>query len=80
MIRGETMVEERQKRLIELYEKGVLTKEEAKACFMELEKEPDFLFVEEKTRLTFSLPNLKIFYVLHEIQWLKSLHHLNTIL
>ena len=55
------MVEERQKRLIELYEKGVLTKEEAKACFMELEEEPDFLFVEEKARLTFSLPNLKIF-------------------
>ena len=55
------MVEERQKRLIELYEKGVLTKEEAKACFMELEEEPDFLFVEEKTRLSFSLPSLKIF-------------------
>ncbi|MDO5078605.1 hypothetical protein EII38_03940 [Streptococcus minor] len=55
------MVDERQKRLIELYEKGILTKEEAKACFMELEEEPDFLFVEEKTRLSFSLPSLKIF-------------------
>ena len=51
------MVEERQKRLIERYDKGVLTKEEAKACFMELEEEPDFLVVEEKARLTFSLPN-----------------------
>lgn len=55
------MVDERQKRLIELYEKGILTKEEAKACFMELEEEPDFLFVEEKTRLSFSLLSLKIF-------------------
>lgn len=55
------MAVERQKRLIELYEKGVLTKEEAKACFMELEEEPDFLFVEEKTRLNFSLPSLKVF-------------------
>lgn len=55
------MLEEKQKRLIELYEKGVLTKEEAKACFMELEEAPDFLFVEEKARLGFSLPSLKIF-------------------
>lgn len=55
------MAKEQQKRLIELYEKGVLTKEEAKACFMELEEKPDFIFVEEKSRLTFSLPSLKIF-------------------
>ena len=67
------MVEERQKRLIELYEKGVLTKEEAKACFMELEEEPDFLFVEEKTRLSFSLPSLKILIEFDGIQHFKPI-------
>ncbi len=55
------MVSEKQKRLLELYEKGVLTKEEAKACFMELEEESDFLFVEEKERLSFTLPSFKVF-------------------
>lgn len=55
------MVSEKQKRLLELYEKGVLTKEEAKACFMELDEEVDYLFVEEKAHLTFTLPSLKVF-------------------
>lgn len=55
------MLAEHQKRLLELYEKGVLTKEEARSCFMELEDEVDFLFEEEKSRLAFTLPSLKVF-------------------
>lgn len=55
------MAQDQQKRLIELYEKGILTKEEARACFLELEESPDFLFVEEKTKMTFTLPSLKVF-------------------
>lgn len=55
------MTQKREERLIELYEKGVLTKEEARACFLELDLKPDFLFVEEKSKLNFSLPSLKVF-------------------
>ncbi|HEL1639755.1 TPA: hypothetical protein TXL57_000660 [Streptococcus suis] len=55
------MAQEQQERLIELYEKGVLTKEEARACFLEFEDRPDVLFVEEKTKLSFTLPSLKVF-------------------
>lgn len=55
------MAREAQKRLIELYEKGVLTKDEARACFLEFDEEPDFLVEEEKPRLSFTLPSLKIF-------------------
>lgn len=55
------MAREPQKRLIELYEKGVLTKEEARACFLEFDEEPDFLVEKEKPRLSFTLPSLKIF-------------------
>ncbi|MGT2910557.1 hypothetical protein ACVR1I_02440 [Streptococcus cameli] len=62
------MGQEQQKRLIELYEKGVLTKEEAKACFLELEEAPDFVFVEEKARLAFTIPSLKVFATSKEKQ------------
>ncbi|HEL2110381.1 TPA: hypothetical protein U2C91_001966 [Streptococcus suis] len=55
------MTQKREERLIELYEKGVLTKEEARACFKEMNQEPDFLFVEEKEKLNFSLPIFKVF-------------------
>ncbi|MGQ7337969.1 hypothetical protein HPA05_01400 [Streptococcus suis] len=55
------MAQKREERLIELYEKGVLTKEEARACFKEMNQEPDFLFVEEKEKLNFSLPIFKVF-------------------
>lgn len=55
------MAQEQQERLIELYEKGVLTKEEARACFLKFEERPDVLFVEEKTKLNFTLPSLKVF-------------------
>ncbi|MER0122685.1 hypothetical protein ABPH35_03770 [Streptococcus sp. ZJ93] len=55
------MAQEPQKRLIELYEKGILTKEEARACFLEFDEELDFLVEEEKPRLSFTLPRLKIF-------------------
>ncbi|HFU4202584.1 TPA: hypothetical protein ACGO8F_000150 [Streptococcus suis] len=55
------MAQEQQERLIELYEKGVLTKEEARACFLEFEERPDVLFVEEKTKMSFTLPSLKVF-------------------
>ncbi len=55
------MTQTQEERLIELYEKGVLTKEEARACFLELNQAPDFLFVEEKTKLSFSLPSFKVF-------------------
>lgn len=51
-----------EQRLIELYEKGVLTKEEARACFMELGENTDLLFLEEeKEKLTFTLPSFKVF-------------------
>lgn len=52
---------EPQERLIELYEKGVLTKEEARACFLEFDEEPEFLGEEDKPRLSFTLPRLKVF-------------------
>ena len=55
------MTQKREERLIELYEKGVLTKEEACACFREMNQEPDFLFVEEKAKLNFTLPSFKVF-------------------
>ncbi|WP_155997416.1 hypothetical protein [Streptococcus ruminantium] len=55
------MTQKKEERLIELYEKGILTKEEARACFKEMNQEPDFLFVEEKAKLTFTLPNFKVF-------------------
>ncbi|HEL1600973.1 TPA: hypothetical protein U1V09_000420 [Streptococcus suis] len=55
------MTQKREERLIELYEKGVLTKEEARACFKEMNQEPDFLFVEEKVKLNFTLPSFKVF-------------------
>lgn len=55
------MVQKNEERLIELYEKGVLTKEEARACFLDLDQQPDFLFVEEKETLGFTLPNFKVF-------------------
>ncbi len=55
------MAQKREERLIELYEKGVLTKEEARACFKEMNQEPDFLFVEEKAKMNFTLPNFKVF-------------------
>lgn len=55
------MVQQQQERLIELYEKGILTKEEAKACFLKFEERPDVLFVEEKTRTGFTLPSFKVF-------------------
>lgn len=55
------MTQQREERLIELYEKGVLTKEEARACFKEMNQEPDFLFVEEKAKLSFTLPTFKVF-------------------
>ncbi len=55
------MTQKREERLIELYEKGVLTKEEARACFKEMNQEPDFLFVEEKAKMNFTLPNFKVF-------------------
>ena len=55
------MTQKREERLIELYEKGVLTKEEARACFNEMNQEPDFLFVEEKAKLNFTLPSFKVF-------------------
>ncbi|MGQ7359200.1 hypothetical protein ACTGWZ_08940 [Streptococcus suis] len=55
------MTQKREERLIELYEKGVLTKEEARACFKEMNQEPDFLLVEEKEKLNFSLPIFKVF-------------------
>ncbi|HFI0130176.1 TPA: hypothetical protein ACGOSD_000360 [Streptococcus suis] len=55
------MTQKREERLIELYEKGVLTKEEARACFKEMNQEPEFLFVEEKEKLNFSLPIFKVF-------------------
>lgn len=55
------MTQKREERLIELYEKGVLTKEEARACFKKMNQEPDFLFVEEKEKLNFSLPIFKVF-------------------
>ena len=55
------MTQKREERLIELYEKGVLTKEEARACFKEMNQEPDFLFVEEKAKLNFTLPSFKVF-------------------
>ncbi|HFI0640805.1 TPA: hypothetical protein ACGO14_000695 [Streptococcus suis] len=55
------MTQKREERLIELYEKGVLTKEEARACFKEMNQAPDFLFVEEKEKLNFSLPIFKVF-------------------
>ncbi|HFU4012275.1 TPA: hypothetical protein ACGO3F_001285 [Streptococcus suis] len=52
---------QQRERLMELYEKGVLTKEEAKACFLTFDERPEQLFVEEKTKLSFSLPSLKVF-------------------
>ena len=55
------MTQKREERLIELYEKGVLTKEEARACFKEMNQEPDCLFVEEKAKLNFTLPSFKVF-------------------
>ncbi len=55
------MTQKREERLIELYEKGVLTKEEARACFKEMNQEPGFLFVEEKAKLNFTLPSFKVF-------------------
>ncbi|HFI0159209.1 TPA: hypothetical protein ACGOSR_001434 [Streptococcus suis] len=55
------MTQKREERLIELYEKGVLTKEEARACFKEMNQVPDFLFVEEKEKLNFTLPIFKVF-------------------
>lgn len=55
------MTQKREERLIELYEKGVLTKEEARACFKEMNQEPAFLFVEEKAKLNFTLPSFKVF-------------------
>lgn len=55
------MTQKREERLIELYEKGVLTKEEARACFKEMNQEPDFLFVEEKAKSNFTLPSFKVF-------------------
>ncbi|HFU3969266.1 TPA: hypothetical protein ACGO20_000764 [Streptococcus suis] len=55
------MTQKREERLIELYEKGVLTKEEARACFKEMNQEPDFLFVEEKSKSNFTLPSFKVF-------------------
>ncbi|HEM3725353.1 TPA: hypothetical protein ACGO28_001001 [Streptococcus suis] len=55
------MVQQQQERLIELYEKGILTKEEARACFLKFEERPDVLFVEEKTRTGFTLPSFKVF-------------------
>ncbi|WP_105149130.1 hypothetical protein [Streptococcus suis] len=55
------MTQKREERLIELYEKGVLTKEEARACFKEMNQEPDFLFVEEKAKMNFTLPIFKVF-------------------
>ncbi|HFH9945823.1 TPA: hypothetical protein ACGOPE_000240 [Streptococcus suis] len=55
------MVQQQQERLIELYEKGILTKEEARACFLKFEERPDVLFVEEKNRTGFTLPSFKVF-------------------
>lgn len=55
------MLQEQQERLIELYEKGVLTKEEAKACFLEMKETDTIQFVEERTTNSFSLPHLKVF-------------------
>ena len=55
------MEQKHEERLLELYEKGVLTKEEARACFKELNNGQDLFFVEDKPKLTFSLPNLRIF-------------------
>ncbi|WP_053093925.1 hypothetical protein [Streptococcus sp. X13SY08] len=55
------MGKEQEKRLIELYEKGILTKEEARACFLELAEEGDFTFVEERSKLNFTLPSFKVF-------------------
>ncbi|MDW8741780.1 hypothetical protein ODU07_04350 [Streptococcus suis] len=50
-----------EERLIELYEKGVLTKAEVRALFLELDQQPEFLLEDEKAKLSFSLPNLKVF-------------------
>ncbi|WP_394404822.1 hypothetical protein [Streptococcus sp. 20-1249] len=55
------MGQEQEKRVLELYEKGILTKEEAKACFLELNADCDFLFIEEKAKLGFTLPHFKVF-------------------
>lgn len=55
------MGQEQEKRLMELYEKGVLTKEEARACFLEMAEEGEFTFVEERARLNFTLPSFKVF-------------------
>lgn len=55
------MAQRKEERLIELYEKGILTKEEARACFEEMNQESGFLFLKEKAKLTFTLPNFKVF-------------------
>ncbi len=54
------MTKASQERVLELFEKGVLTQEEARACFLELGEE-DILFVEEKKRLGFTMPSFKVF-------------------
>lgn len=54
-------MEQERDRLIELYEKGALTKEEAKACFIELNADVDFLFEEEKPKFSLSRPTFRIF-------------------
>lgn len=54
---------EEEKRLLELYEKGALTKEEAKACSQELGLAIEELFIleEEKPRFGFTFPSFKVF-------------------
>lgn len=57
------MVLEEEKRLLELYEKGALTKEEARACSQELGLAIEELFIleEEKPRFGFTFPSFKVF-------------------
>lgn len=57
-------MQDTQERLMELYEKGALTKEETKACYLELGMQADALFLAEETqksRFGFTLPSFKVF-------------------
>lgn len=55
------MVQRHEERLLELYEKGVLTKEETRACFKDLHGGQELFLGEERSKLSFTLPNLRIF-------------------
>lgn len=52
---------EEQKRLLELYEKGALTKEEARACFLDVAEDEPIFLAEEKASMQFTLPQFKVF-------------------